>query len=100
MSRPAATALLSGPRYFTQDALMFNDVEVEPALCAAEIPGMRDESLVKGVRFDVGAHERPHSSLPAKQGEAFNLGPAYLRKCVAARAAARQRAIDLASVVD
>ena len=53
MSRPAASALLSGPRYFTQDAFMFNDVEAEPALCAAEIPGTRDESLAKGVRFDV-----------------------------------------------
>ena len=79
---------------------MLNDVEAEPALCAAEIPGTRDESLVKGVRFDVGELDSLHSSLPAKHGKAFDPGPAYLRKCVAARVAARQRAIDIAGVVD
>ena len=50
--------------------------------------------------MDVEVQDNLHSSLPAKHGKAFNLGPAYSRKCVAARVAARQRAIDLASVVD
>ena len=102
MSRPAAAALLSGPRYFMQETCSISKMEAEPALCAAEIPGVEDANCVKeGVRFNVDECDNLHSSLPEKKhGEAFNPGPAYSRKCVAARAAARQRAIDLASVVD
>ena len=100
MSQPAASVFLSGPRCFTQETFTTNEVEAEPALCAAEIPGAEDASCVKGVRFNVDERDNLHSSLPEKHGQAFNLGPAYSRKCVAARVAARQRAIDLASVVD
>ena len=75
MSRPAASALLSGPRYFTQDALMFNDVEVEPALCVAEIPGMRGESRVKGVRFDAGEDDSPHFPCWRSKERHLILGP-------------------------
>ena len=76
------------------------EVEAEPALCAAEVFIAEDTRDGKEVRFDVEECINTRSSLPEKHGDAFIPGPAYLRKCVAARVAARQRAIDLACVVD
>ena len=100
MSQPVASALLSGEKDFKQVIFTTNEVEAEPALCAAEIPGAEDASCVRGVRFNVDEHENLHSFFLQKHGKAFNPGPVYSRKCAAARVAARQRAIDLASVVD
>ena len=62
MSRPAASALLSGPRYFMQETCSTNEMEAEPALCAAEIPGVEDASCVKGVRLNAGERDNLHSS--------------------------------------
>ena len=76
------------------------EVEAEPALCAAEVCIAEDTRDGKEVRFDVEECINTRSSLPEKHGDAFIPGPAYFRKCVAARVAARQRAIDLACVVD
>ena len=75
MSQLAASALLSGPRYFKQETFTTNGVEVEPALCAAEIPGAEDASCVKGVRFNVDERDNLHSSLPEKHGKHAILGP-------------------------
>jgi hypothetical protein len=74
--------------------------EVFPALCAADVSIAKVTRNQKGVRFDVEECVGTHSSLPKRDGEAFIPGPAYSRRCFAARVAARQRAIDLASVVD
>jgi hypothetical protein len=72
-------------------------VEVSLALCAADVFIAEDTRNEKGVRFDVEECVGTQSSLPKRAGEAFIPGPAYSRKCFAARVAARQRAIDLAS---
>ena len=60
MSQPAASALLSGPRYFKQETFTTNEVEAEPALCVAEIPGADDARCVKGVRFNVDERDNLH----------------------------------------
>ena len=109
MSQPVASAIVSGPKYF--DERMFSSyevgdepalcaVEASPALCAADVFIAEDTRNEKGVRLDVEECVGTQSSLPKRYGEAFIPGPAYLRKCFAARVAARQRAIDLACVVD
>ena len=69
MSQPAASAIISGPRYFDGSAFMTNEVEAEPALCAAEIPMAEDTRGGKEVRFDVEECTNTRSSLPAKSME-------------------------------
>ena len=85
MSRPAASAIISGPRYFDERFFTSYEVEAEPALCAAEVFIAEDMRGGKEVRFDVEECINTRSSLPEKHGDAFIPGPAYLRKCVAAR---------------
>ena len=73
MSRPAASAIISGPRHV--DERMFSSYEVgdEPALCAvevflalcaAEVFIAEDTRNEKGVRFDVEECTNTRSSLP------------------------------------
>ena len=42
MSQPAASAIISVPKYSDGRAFMTNEVGAEPALCAAEIPMAED----------------------------------------------------------
>ena len=99
----SVAAEISGPLYVRADSFTVDmDVEVyvEPALCAVEAVVEEDHRYVKSVRFDMDDCTDKQSSRPGKHGKEFIPGPSYSRKCVAARVAARQRAIDLASVVD
>ena len=96
-------ANISGPRYFRADVLMTDTedaVDVEPALCAVVTAAEEDEKCIMSVKFEMDDCTDNPSSRPGKHGKEFVPGPAYSRKCVAARVAARQRAIDLVGVVD
>ena len=75
-------------------------MDVEPALCVAVTADEEHEKCVKSVRFDMAECADNTSSRPGQHGKEFAPGPAYSRKCEAARVAARQRAIDLVGVVD
>ena len=96
-------AEISGPQYFKADSCLADiggDVDAEPALCAVVTVEEEDELGVKSVRFGMDDGIDKPSSRPGKHGNKFIPGPAHSRQCVAARVAARQRAIDLAGVVD
>ena len=98
-----AVARSSRPRYFRADTLltdMEGAVGAEPALGAVVIAEDEDGAYARSVRFDVDECIDSPTSRPGKHAEEFVPGPAYSRKCMAARVAARQRAIDLVGVLD
>ena len=100
---PDTATRVTGPRYFTAEFFTPGEdceYDTHPAMCAVEINADSNSRRTKPVHFELVEHqEKPSWRLP-RTGKPFLLEPAYFHRCVAARAAARQKAIDLAGVVD
>ena len=103
MSSDTATRV-SGPRFFTAELSTPGEdceYEIHPAMCAVVIDEDSRSRKVKKVHFElVEDQEKPSWILPQRNGKPFRLEPVYFHRCAAARVAARQKAIDLACVVD
>ena len=109
-----ASFKVSGARHFHADTFTTGDdceldvapamrpiaIEVILAMCVVTINDGNDNWTTRSVRFDlVGQQEEP-SWKPRSFRERFLPDLAYFHRRVAARVAARQKAIDLAVVVD
>ena len=94
---------LSGPRYFSKYSFgesEDHEPEIALAMCVVEPDPMSNDVMDKTVRFDPDDFIGKECTRPSQGGKPAEIGPAYYRRCVAARVAARQKALDLAGAVE
>ena len=94
---------VSGPRYVSECSFggaEYHEPEIADAMCLIERQPANDDMMEKTVRFDLDDFIGKECARPGQGGKPVEIGPAYFRRCVAARVVARQKALDLAGVVD